>query len=50
MFFNGNFWKGRIVSENNKTGIKEMDVEKAFEGHELVSLGGSLETKYALVK
>jgi hypothetical protein len=33
VFFNGNFWKGKVLSEDQTTGVKEMDVEKAFEGH-----------------
>lgn len=50
LFFNGNFWRGKLFSENNKTGIKEIDVEKAFDGSQVVGIGGSLETKFALVK
>ncbi len=50
VFFNGNFWKGKNLGENSQTGVKEMDVNKAFEGREVVRLGGSYETKFAMVK
>ena len=34
-FFNGNFWRGKLKSENSETGVKELDVERFFDGKEI---------------
>ncbi len=39
-FFNGNFWRGKLKSENSETGVKELDAERFFDGKEIEHVGG----------
>lgn len=50
LFFRGNFWSDKKLEENIDTGVVEADVNKAFDGHEIVSIGGKYGDRWALVK
>lgn len=50
LFYRGNFWSDKNIEENIDTGVVEADVQKAFGGSEIVSVGGKYGDKWALVK